>query len=398
VVLDVPSREALALVSYPSYDPAEWDEQYPWLRDDTDRLPLSFRAVANRYAPGSIVKPLVCLAGLVNRRITLDTREDCLGYLDPQHPDRRRCWEIHGTNLRKAHGSIDVVEALTGSCNVFLFRVGERLGVDALCSAFDMACLGRSTGIGLREENPGINPTPDWLMKEKGTEVYPAHAWNFSIGQGELAVTPIQAANLAAIYASGRFRHVSLWRPQASRPEWVLPGTAEQWSAIRRGIFGVVNDPSGTAHDFARFEHERYCLMGKTGSATAHPWPTAYRIPYVDATGQQGTTILRAGAKGPACKRFEAEFPGATYDPDQVSVSATWPREVARDSNYSHAWFAGYLQAVNGQGQPEEWQAPRVAFAVLVEFGGSGGRTSGPLAREIADLLFEYLGPDLALR
>ena len=66
VVLDVPTREVLALVSYPSYDPTDFDGLYSTLRDDTDRLPLRFRAVANRYAPGSTIKPLVCLAGLMS--------------------------------------------------------------------------------------------------------------------------------------------------------------------------------------------------------------------------------------------------------------------------------------------------------------------------------------------
>jgi len=391
VVLDVASREVLALVSYPAYDPSRWDELFPLLRDDTDRMPLSFRAVASRYAPGSILKPLVCLAGLINQRIQLDTREECLGYLDPQKPDRRRCWEIHGTNIRKAHGSIDVVEALTGSCNVFLYRVGERLGVDALCSAFDMVGIGRTTGIGLREENFGINPTPEWLLREKGTGVYPAHAWNFAIGQGEIAVTPLQAANLSATYASGRYRHVALIRDEATRPEWRLPGTTDQWLAIRRGIYGVVNDPDGTAHDYARLTHDRFCLCGKTGSATAHSWPTAYRIPFVDATGVKGVATIRAGAKGPACERFEIEYPSATYDPTQVTLASTWPRDATPESAYSHAWFAGYLQAIGPDGRPIWAETPRVAFAALIEFGGSGGRITGPLARDVAKVLIDCL-------
>ncbi|MBU0718004.1 MAG: hypothetical protein KJ749_07135, partial [Planctomycetes bacterium] len=227
VVLDVPTREVLALVSYPSYDPNCFDELYPELRRDTTSLPLRFRAVANQYAPGSVVKPLVCLAGFMSNKITLDTKFECTGSLFPDLPNRWRCWEIHGTSLRKAHGIIGVEEALTGSCNVFMYKLGEQIGVDGLCSAFDMVGVGRSTGIGLREEAPGVNPTPGWLMTYKNSPVYPAHARLFAIGQGEILVTPIQLANLMAVYASGCYRPLTLIRTGPANPEWTLPVTAE---------------------------------------------------------------------------------------------------------------------------------------------------------------------------
>ncbi len=396
VVLDVPGREVLALVSYPSYDPNRLPELYEALRDDTDRLPLRFRAVANRYAPGSMVKPLVCLAGLISGRITLDTREECTGYLSVEHRDRWRCWRIRGTNRRKAHGSIDVVEALIGSCNVFMYRLGERLGVDGLCSVFDMVGIGRSSGIGLPEETPGVNPTPGWLARHKNTPVYPGHARNFAIGQGELSMTPVQAANLMATYASGRYRHVTLIRNEVTTPEWTIPGTPSQWAAIRRGIYSVVNNRDGTAYRYAHFEHERYALCGKTGSATAHPWPTSYRIPYVDADGGEMVAIVPAGAGRWAIERFRSTHPSATFDEDQVAVASRWPpHPPPPGERYSHAWFGGYLQAIDATGQPDWSRRPRIAFAVVVEFGGSGGRTSGPLAKSIAAEVLDVFGPDL---
>ena len=396
VVLDARSREALALVSYPAYDPNRFDELYASLRDDTDRLPLRFRAVANAYSPGSTLKPLVCLAGLMSGRIDLETREHCSGYLFDDQRDKWRCWEIHATSTRKAHGSIDVVEALTGSCNVFMYRLGDRLGVDGLCSAFDMAGMGRSSGIGLLEEAPGVNPTPGWLMSRKGTPVYPGHARNFAIGQGEILMTPVQVANLMATYATGFVRPVKLIRDGKETPEWSLPVTAEQWAAVRRGIYNVVNDPEGTAYKFARFENDRYALCGKTGSATAHRWPTAYRIPYTDERGVEDVAIVRAGAVGPAMERFRAEHPGATFEPEHIQVASRWPLNPSPpDDRYSHAWFGGFLQALDSSGQPDWSQEPRVAFAALVEFGGSGGRTTGPLGKRIAQALVDVLGPDL---
>ncbi len=396
VVLDVASRGALALVSYPSYDPSRFDELYSELRRDTDRLPLRFRAVANRYAPGSTVKPLTCLVGLMNGIITLDTHEHCSGYLFPENPKAWRCWQIHGTTQRKAHGSIDVVAALTGSCNVFMYRLGEKITVDGLCSAFRMVGVGEPSGMGLLEESWGINPTPSWLMAEKNLRPTAGTARNFAIGQAEVSMTPVQVANLMATYASGRYRPVTLVRGGQESPEWALPATEEQWLAIRRGIYGVVNNPEGTAYRHARFQHERYALCGKTGSATAHRWPTSYRIPYMDEAGAESVAFIRAGARKQAIEEFRARYPGAAFDPKQATVATKWPpRPPPPDDKYSHAWFGGYLQEIDGVGRPIWSKEPPIAFAVLIEFGGSGGRTSGPLARQVARELLDVFGPEL---
>ena len=102
VVLDVASRDVLAMVSCPSYNPNRFQQDYTDLRDDTRNQPLRFRAVANQYAPGSIVKPLVCLAGLNTGKIGLDTTFNCQGSLFPEYPDRWRCWAARGQQLPNA--------------------------------------------------------------------------------------------------------------------------------------------------------------------------------------------------------------------------------------------------------------------------------------------------------
>jgi len=395
VVLDVPTREVLALVSYPSYDPSCFDADYAKLRDDACSLPLLFRAVASGYAPGSIVKPLVCLAGLMNGRITTDSRETCVGYLLPDHPDVWRCWEIHGTGIRKAHGAVDVVAALRGSCNVFMYRLGERLGADLLCDAFEMAGIGRSTGIGLSEEIVGINPTPSWLRQNRNATVTPGVARNYSIGQGELLMTPLQAANLVALYACGAYRPVTIIRSEKPSPEWTLPAASAHWAAIRQGIFEVVNDPDGTAFDHARLIHDRYAICGKTGSATVFARPTAYRIEFQDEFGVDGVAVVPADARLPAIQKFTAENPRATFDPEQVQP-ASWhpPVTSSQENRFAHAWFAGFLQELGPNGEPDWRIGPKIAFSVLVEFGGSGGQTSGPIARHVAETILEVLGPD----
>lgn len=396
VVLDVESREVLALVSYPSYDPSRFRHDYDQLRDDTERMPLLFRAVATRYQPGSTIKPLACLSGYFHGIITPEFQDECRGALFPEKPDGWRCWEIHGTSDRKSHGLINVEQALTGSCNVFMYRLGERLGVDRLCSTFEMAGIGRPSGIGLREDEAGINPTSSWLMRYKNSPATAGLARQYAIGQAELSMTPIQVANLMATYATGKFRAASLFVNREKTPEWTLPGTAHEWDSIRRGIYGVVNDQEGTAHKYAHFVHDRYALCGKTGSATASTWPTSYRVPYFDEYHLAREETIREGAKGPALERFRSRHPLATFDAERVDVATRWPPgPPAEGGNHAHAWFTGYLQRTDSEGRPDWNRTPTVAFAALVEFGGSGGRTSGPLAKDIAGVLLEVLGPDL---
>ena len=209
-------------------------------------------------------------------------------------------------------------------------------------------------------------------------------------------MTPLQVANLMATYASGRYRHVTLTRKESASPEWTIPAASEHWTAIRRGIFGVVNDPDGTAYKYAHFEHDRYAICGKTGSATAHRWPTSYRIRYVSGEGEEKVGIVRAGARAPAIERFMSQHPEATLHPSEVQIATRWPpTPPTPGERYSHAWFGGFLQDIDAAGQPDWSLEPRIAFAILVEFGGSGGQTSGPMAKAVARELLDVLGSNL---
>lgn len=398
VVLEVPSREVLAMVSYPSYDPRSFNAEYARLRDDTVFQPLLFRAVADHYAPGSIVKPLVCLAGLQHGVITVEGREECTGYLFEEYRDRWRCWEMHGTGQRMAHGSIDVAHALAGSCNIYMYRVGDRLGVARLTEAFNRVGLSEYSGLGFREEVSGINPTPEWLHRNQRTPITAGHARNFAIGQGELTVTPLQAANLMACYARGTYRPVTLFRNGVKVAEKRLPGSAEHWSAIRRGIYGVVNDREGTAYKYAHFEHPNYVLCGKTGSATTARRPTAFRIRFrPPGEAEWQVAVVPGRVRRDASDRILQEYPGAEVDAASIEVVDRWPRTPSTDGEYAHAWFAGYLQRLDANGEPDWQSTPRVAFAVLVEYGGSGGRVSGPLAKRVSAELLALYGDDLQI-
>ncbi len=397
VVLDAQSRECLAMVSYPSYDPQTFGEHYNLLRDDTVRNPLAFRAVARHYAPGSIVKPLVCLAGLIEGQITTSSTFDCQGALFPSKPDRWRCWAAAGSSVRRRHGPVVAWEAIKYSCNIFMYSTGQLLGANKLTTYFDMFGLGKASGTGLREEVGGINPTPSF-MASIARPITPGSARQFAIGQAEVAATPVQAANLMASYATGEFRHVSLVCSNDEGPVWELPGDPNYWRVIRRGMFGVVNDTDGTAFTQARIPTESgYVLLGKTGSAEAVPAPISYEIPYEDIDGKTGIKLVFANTKSDAIGFFLHDYPDATFDPRDIEVADRWPTSMTAENGrkHSHAWFVAYLQECDAAGQPLWDKKPSIAFAVMVEYGGSGGRVSGTIAQRVADVLLNVLGPDL---
>jgi penicillin-binding protein 2 len=395
VVLDVATRDCLALVSYPGFAPDELRRNYTRLRDDTRHQPLRFRAVANQYMPGSIVKPLVCLAGLDSGVITLDTRFDCQGYLFPNILNKWRCWPNRsGTRMR--HGLLDATGGIKHSCNIFMYQTGERLGVEGLNGYFDMVGFGNVTSTGLIEEARGINPSAQLLL-EKGQRPTPGYARLYSIGQAELSVTPIQAANLMAIYASGVRKHVNLVRERRDDISWTLPGSTAAWAAIRRGLYGVVNDADGTAHRTAYVAPDcGYALCGKTGSAEVGAGAIRYRIRYGESDALEQVVTVPATKLSEALEWFVERYPHEAVDPRDITVAERWPnRPPEHGRKHSHAWFAGYLAPLAANGQPDPRRTPPIAFSVLVEYGGSGGRVSGPIGQAVVHTLLEQLGPDL---
>ncbi|NOT01626.1 MAG: hypothetical protein HOP29_13470 [Phycisphaerales bacterium] len=398
VVLDVESREILALVSYPGYDANLFRRLYSDLRNDVRFEPLRFRPVANVYHPGSIVKPMTCLAGLASGVINTESTFHCDGYYLENVRDRYRCWESTVTGQRKAHGDVTATSALRGSCNIFMYHLGDAVGVERLCRSFEWAGLGHLAGTGLREERFGINPTPEWLALYRQAPLSPGDARNYAIGQGELVVSPLQAANLFAVYASGIWKPTQLIRGLGEPRALRLPIHADAWRAVREGMFQVTNDTEGTAYVTAHWANERFALCGKTGSATTPPKPTHYRIDYRNANGNSQSVALPAALKRDAVDAFRERFPSAEFDAekDVVVESLFPPAGTQSDEKYAHAWFGGYLQRLDTSGRPDWNTPPRFAFVVLVEFGGSGGHVSGPIARDIAQMLFDLLLGELA--
>jgi cell division protein FtsI/penicillin-binding protein 2 len=354
IVLDVPSRQVLAMVSYPSFDPNASVAERAQLARDRLHQPLSFRAVGGYYPPGSIVKPMLLAGAMADGLVNSGTRITCEQYLI-RDPPRWRCAGYHG--------SIEPVFALQHSCNIFFYVLGERMGVERMSHWMSQFGFGRRTGTGLREEQPGILPTTPGVGASR----------NVSIGQGEVTVTPIQIANMIATIATGAHRPVTLWADDPSpRPSTRLPVPQEAWRLIREGMFQVINAYGGTAYQHARLTGVGdYVLLGKTGSAQAprHVLERLYTCHFPDRVEE---------IPAPDRQTLARQFPEATIAGGRPY--RTWP---PADVDATHAWFAGYLTSRSHYLEPSNAGNLNVAIVVLIEYGEHGGAVAGPVALEM---------------
>ena len=260
VVLDPSTGEVLAMVSHPAFSPeafavSDTAAVLEYLNDPSS--PMLNRATVGAYQPGSIVKLIVAAAALEAGVITPSTVLECPGSLTIG--DRTiHCWN------RDGHGPMNLREALMQSCNVYFMKVGRRLGAARLLEAMKDAGFSHRTGWPL-EEQPGHLPTRRLTEGEVAL---------LSIGQGEILITTLQSAIMAALFANGG-TVVQPWiirrigerelppPPPRRRVKW-SPQTIE---AVRAGMNAVVNDPDGTG---MRARSPLVTIAGKTGTAQTH--------------------------------------------------------------------------------------------------------------------------------
>jgi penicillin-binding protein 2 len=273
VAIDPRNGEILAMASYPGYDANMFSSVIPeslWQAIASDStFPLLNRPMKGLYPPGSTVKPVTVGAALQEGIITAYNRlQPCTGGF--RFGNRVfRCWESAG------HGRLTAAHALEQSCDVFMYQIGLKLGIDKLSYYYAQCGFGRPTGIDLPGELSGLNPNRHFY-----DSTYGKHQWtqgvtlNLSIGQGELLVTPLQ---LAQFYC-GLANNGVVYRPHLVKaivspegdttvitPEtsFTLPFSRSTLKVLMEGMRLVVEGEHGTAR-FLR--NDRYSIGGKTGT------------------------------------------------------------------------------------------------------------------------------------
>lgn len=200
-IIEVKTGRVLAIVNSPSYDSNIFSSSIgvdDWNRLNQDKsIPLVNRALSFTFQPGSTFKPISALAALENGIIDANTKIKCNGYI--QIGNRRfHCWKKSG------HGDINVVDAISQSCNVFFYKLALQLKIDELAEMARKFGLGSRSFAVMKEESPGVIPTKAWREKMLGGKWNLGDTVNTLIGHGYLLCTPFQLALVAARISTGK--------------------------------------------------------------------------------------------------------------------------------------------------------------------------------------------------
>ena len=258
VVVDVKTGEPLCLASYPTYDLATFLDDYSeLLQDDAD--PLVNRALNGIYSPGSTFKPVTALTALTEHLIGGDETFVCTGVYR-EYADIGYAPECTGV-----HGALTVSQAITASCNLFFYQVGDRVGIDLIHEYATTLGLGQRTGIELGDSAGRVASPEVKAQFYSGYDAgwYAGDNLQAAIGQSVTGVTPIQLARYcAAIANKGTVYECSILKSASSfdysesiyeREPTVaskLEAGEEIWALIHTGMIGVANDPNGTAYSY----------------------------------------------------------------------------------------------------------------------------------------------------
>ena len=274
VAIDCKTGEVLVSASYPTFRLDNYAEL-----QDAEGSPLWNRALLAAYAPGSVYKPVTAIAaidrgGIGRHREIFDagkyTYYEKQGYV---------CFCHIYTSQGITHGMVNMMEALSVSCNYYFYEVGREIGIDAIDDVAKSLGLGEPTGIELPEalNTRRANPeTKKQLYDESVNDWYGADTLQASIGQSDNLFTPMQLAQYCATLANGGtrmkvtlFNHVETWdhsKILATNAPVILSQTELSDNAkdcIREGM--ILSAKEGTG---ATFLHDApYSVAAKTGTA-----------------------------------------------------------------------------------------------------------------------------------
>jgi len=297
IVMDPKQGNVKALISLPGYDNNLFSlglnqDQYQELVNNPDR-PMYNRAISGEYPSGSTIKPIFGLAALEEEIITERTSFLSVGGISIAEwffPD----WRAGG------HGYTDIRKAIADSVNTFFYIIGgghgdkDGMGPEKLKEYATKFGLSKLTGIDLPNEKAGFLPDPDWKKQVKNEEWYIGDTYHFSIGQGDVLVTPLQVANYTAAFANGgtlfkpnlveRFLDKENDKLILVEPEILNQDFADDYNieVIRQGMKRAVT--SGSARLLSLLP---VSAAGKTGTAQwgtdkiPHAWFTSF-APYED--------------------------------------------------------------------------------------------------------------------
>jgi penicillin-binding protein 2 len=325
VALDPRNGEVLAMVSRPAYDPnrfagrikaSDWKE----ILSNPDH-PMLNRVIQAQLAPGSTFKPIMALAALESGTVDPSWTVGCGGGAS-FYGRYFKCWQKGG------HGRVDLHKAITHSCDVYFYTVGNKMGIDTIAKYAEMAGLGEKTGIDLPNEASGVMPSTTWKMRNFRQKWYAGETISVSIGQGAVTVTPLQLARaIGGIATGGVWQRPHLVKEDSKGDEGAKKAdlNLDNVMQVINGMYSVVNE-------------------GGTGIRC--------RLPGVEVCGKTGSAQV---------------------------VSNQFVRSAAKGGHpKDNAWFVGFAPR----------QSPEIVVVSMWE-GGEHGMLAAPIARDIIKAYFD---------
>ncbi len=340
IVIDCLTGDILTMVSMPAYDPNLFSTRVPaalWKElQESDHTPLLNKSAMGTYPPGSTFKLVTTLAAL-EAGITPDQGVRCTG----GYKLGNNVWHCHS---RRGHGFVNMHTALPKSCDIYFYEYGRQIGIDAIAKMARRLGLGQKYELPLPGQAAGIVPDTAWKRRRYKKDWVIGETLNSAIGQGYLALNPLQLAVMTARVASGRMVMPRLLVPTnaSAMPPFESLGIPEEHLAIvRQGMYDVVNAGIGTAKA-ARSPVRGVHIAGKTGTAQV--------------------------------RRISAEERKRGVKKNE---SLPWKQ---RD----HALFVAFAPT----------EEPRYAVSVILEHGIAGGKYAAPIARDVLTYMYD---PERAL-
>ena len=328
VLMDCRDGSVKAMVSRPGYDPQrlsqELDSDYWQKLTDDEKAPLVNKAIAGLYAPGSVFKLVVALAALEEGVANDFETVNCEGFIEAGGR-RFHCWREEG------HGELALAQAIAQSCDVYFYRLMEKVSIDAVKKMALRLGLGQSYDLPLAPQKAGFIPDSAWKQRRFGERWHQGNSYVNGIGQGWVSCNALQLAVMASALATGdAFLNPSLLQNEPRTKPHTTPIGDYILKPIQQGMVAAVNDDKGTAYA-ARIAIDRLEMAGKTG------------------TSQVRQFLSHERTLGSLSNR---QLPWHLRD---------------------HAVFVGYAPL----------RRPRYAVSVLVEHGGGGAAVAAPIARDI---------------
>ena len=327
LVMDPRNGEILAAVSRPAYDPNMFiggvsAREWKALFENPDN-PLFNRTIQATYPPGSTFKLVTAYAALSNKLVGRNQHlKPCFGSY--RFGNRNfGCWRPEG------HGSLSLHEAISQSCDVYFYQLGEMLTADQFAAAGGIFGLGKRTGVDLPSEAAGIIPDHAYFNRRFGRGKWTkGHLLNYSIGQGEVLATPMQICLMTAVFANGGRR-------------------------IQPHVVSQIVDFDGR-------------------SATNYSWNTI-ELPMID---QRLLQTLRRAMEGVVAGERGTGRAAAIHGIKVAGKTGTSQNPHGED----HALFVAYAPADD----------PEIALTIIMENAGHGGAMAAPVARSI--LMYYFYG------